>query len=760
MIPVLYKANETDFTHLGLGVLMDTLRAEVTEERNGVFELELDYPVDGQLFNSLKNDRLIRVNASPQLSDQRFRIVHMEKKANQIMTVYAEHVSYLSQDLALNPTVNYSGTAQNALNTWSSNIVDSHPFTTFSDISHSANGRWEIEDVENARRALGGVRGSLLDSYGGEYRFDNYHIQLWQDRGKDSGVLIAYGKNLVDLEQEEEITSTYTSIYPYAIAEDENGNQGERITLPELFIDSEHVDKYARRKILVVDFSQDEVKTVQALRSRAEQYIEANNIGVPKVNIRVSFQDLAKTLDYKDLSLVEEINLCDMVDVYYEKLDIQTNAKIIKTVWNVLLDEYKELEIGEARSSLSQAVNNIVDGKVDEVDRRVNRVQIAANGKNRIFRGTDEPTQGMTVNDLWYKPVGEGETELYRWNGEIWELEKVSAGLLGGTLDAENGDVNLINVNVAKIVGEISEFVRSYWNDGAGGGVTIEGDGIHARNANTDMTLRNGRMRAIGRNDDNWTEFGINGIRLENGAFFERNGPVSNGMTWSVPGFMEFVAWGERSFAVFSGGLSYYKPLTMTGSNNHINARNINANETDLLRLNGARSELGDLTLGAYSGGQRYLNSTAAREFTISSASTLGITEAGDLRRITSASKYKVDITKENNQLDYGYKLLNLDLTKWFDKGEVERLADAMNWQYGTDGIEVPVMHYGLIAEDVADAGLTPFVDYQNGEVEGIYYDRLWLPLIPVVRKQQEEIQELKSELSELKQLLKDKGVI
>ena len=427
MIPVLYKANETDFTHLGLGVLTGTLRAEVTEERNGVFELEVDYPVDGLLFNSLKNDRLIKVNASPQLEDQRFRIVHMEKKTNQIMTVYAEHVSYLSQDLALNPTVNYSGNAQSALNTWSSNIVDSHPFTTFSDISHSANGRWEIEDVENARRALGGVRGSLLDSYGGEYRFDNYHIQLWQDRGKDSGVLIAYGKNLVDLEQEEEIASTYTSVYPYAIVQDENGGDGTRITLPELFIDSEHVDKYARRKILVVDFSQDEVRTEEALRTRTKQYIEANNIGVPKVNIRVQFQDLAKTLDYEGLSLVEEINLCDTVDVYYEKLDIQTNAKIIKTVWNVLLDEYKELEIGEARSSLSQAVSNIVDGKVDEVDRRVNRVQIAANGKNRIFRGTDEPTQGMSLNDLWYKPVGSGETELYRWNGNIWELVVSSA---------------------------------------------------------------------------------------------------------------------------------------------------------------------------------------------------------------------------------------------------------------------------------------------------------------------------------------------
>lgn len=461
--PVLYKANETDFSHLGLGVLSDTVSTLVTEERNGQFELVMKYPIYGLLFKEIKNDRLIKADASNKLKDQRFKIIRITKPAKGFVTVYAEHVSYLTQDLALEPEVHYSGDALTALNIWKNNIIDDHPFTVYSDISTIGSGKWTINEVENPRRALGGVQGSILDSYGGEYRFDNYHIGLYSQRGNDSGVLIAYGKNLTDLEQDEEIASTYTSIYPYSVVTDDNEKE-EIITLPERYIDSQYVDNYARRKILTVDFSSEEIKTVEQLRSRTERYIVENDVGVPKVNLRVKFIDLAKTLDYKHLKLVEEINLCDLVTIYFEKLDVMQKSKVIKTVWDVLLDRYDSIEIGESRASLSDSVNTIVDGKIDRVEEKINTVQIAANGKNKNFRGPNKPTSGMSEGDNWYKPVGDGEIELYKFEGGIWKLEKVSAGLLSGTLDAENGDVDLINVNVNNLVGNISEFVKSYWN--------------------------------------------------------------------------------------------------------------------------------------------------------------------------------------------------------------------------------------------------------------------------------------------------------
>lgn len=430
--PILYRANETNFSTLGLGVLSDATSALITEERNGIFYLEMKYPIDGVRFNEIKNDRLIKADAGNKLKNQRFKINHITKPSKGIVTIYASHVSQHTEELQLKPEVNYSGNALNALNIWKNNLVDAHPFTVFSDIQTQGSGKWSIEEVENARRALGGVRGSILDSYGGEYRFDNYHIGLYAQRGDDSGALIAYGKNLVELEQEEEIASTYTSIYPFSIFINDDGSE-ELVTLPEYFIDSEYLNNYARRKILRVDFSTEDIRTEEELRLRTQRYIEDNDVGLPKVNLKVKFIDLAKTLDYKDLKIIEEINLCDWVNVHFKKLDITQRAKVIKIVWDVLLDRYEELQIGEARASFSKSIDMTVNGrleeKIDPVTRRLNIIMTAANGKNKNFYGPDEPTGDLRIGDSWYKPIGDGEFELYIYNGHTWGDPVVTTGI-------------------------------------------------------------------------------------------------------------------------------------------------------------------------------------------------------------------------------------------------------------------------------------------------------------------------------------------
>lgn len=359
--PILYNANETVFGHFGLGVVTDTTEMFVEEERNGLFTATMKIPVKSEMLSELKVDRIIKADANPNLTDQRFRIVRLSKPAKGIVTVYLNHVSHETDGLQLKPKVEYDGTGYQALNTWKNNIVDDHEFTVYSDITHfTASGEWTVDQVENARRALGGVRGSILDSYGGEYRFDNYHISLLQKRGNDNGVFIAYGKNLTDLEQEEEIANTYTSVYPYAIIRDEENDTEELITLPEYYIDSDHVDNFAKRRILTVDFSEDEIDNVDDLRSRTQRYINANNIGVPNVNLKVSFVDLAKTMDYERLKLVENIDLCDTVSIYFPDHDINTSSKVIKVKWNVLLDRYEEIQLGQPRASLSQRIEQTV----------------------------------------------------------------------------------------------------------------------------------------------------------------------------------------------------------------------------------------------------------------------------------------------------------------------------------------------------------------------------------------------------------------
>lgn len=446
LVAILYKANETDFSHLGLGVLNESVSNLITEERNGVFELELKYPTEGAIFKELKLDRLIKADANHKLKDQRFKIIRISKPMDGIVTVFAEHISYLSQDFALKPLVNFSGTASVALNTWKNNLIDISPFTVYSDIATVSSGKWMIQNLTSAREALGGVVGSVLDSYGGEFEFDNYNIRLYANRGKQSDALIAYGRNLTELTQEETIDTTYTSLYPYANVT--VNNKETLLTLPEYFIDSQYVGNYARRKIQTIDLSGDDVTNIAQLRSKASSYITANKIGIPKVNLKVKFIDLAKTLDYKNMQLIERINLCDWVTVYFEKFDIQTNAKVIKVVWDELLEQYDSIEIGEARASLSESIGTVVDGKIETVVKTINTIRLAADGKTTIYSGLDEPPPA-TINDLWYKPVESGAVEMYRWNGIIWKLEKTSADSLAGQIDFST--VNAININADSI---------------------------------------------------------------------------------------------------------------------------------------------------------------------------------------------------------------------------------------------------------------------------------------------------------------------
>lgn len=421
--PILYNANATDFFNLGLGLLDEATRVHVTEERNGSFYLEIDYPIIGKNFSNLKESNIIKVDAGPELLGQRFRISQIGKASEDwTVTIYAEHVSYMSQDLAMMPIVHIVGmTCQSALNIWKNSLIDPNPFIVSSDILTVSSTVWHIRDVQNPRLALGGVEGSLLDCYGGEYKFDNYHISLLKQRGKRANTMVSYGRNIIDIQQEENITNTYTSIYPYATYEKDNVEK--MVTVDGYQIDSEHVTKYPHRKVLPIDFSsefdQGEVPTKAKLEKLTKDYIQRNNIGVPDVSIKLTYLDLAQTLDYKDIAANEVVNLCDELPVSFERLGIETTAKVVRIVWDVLLDRYDSIELGNTRKTLSTVINNI-EKQVNQVQTTVNEVQIAANGKNMVFRGPDTPT-AQNVGDQWYKPNGD-DVELYIWDGLVWEF--------------------------------------------------------------------------------------------------------------------------------------------------------------------------------------------------------------------------------------------------------------------------------------------------------------------------------------------------
>ena len=356
--PILYKANETNFEHLGVSVLSDASKCHVSREKNGIYILEFDYPVNGKDVDKIKEGMYIKSDAGYRTKNQRFVISKITKTQNEFK-IYCQHISQVKTTMnAIRPDITLTSvSAIGALTAWRDNLLDSREeFFVQSDIGTLNSTTWKVENIENARDALGGKAGSILDVWGGEYEFDNLNITLHKSMGIDNPTIIAYGKNLLDLEQEQSILETYTSVFPFKKYTDDN-NREQLITLPEILLDSTHLNKFTHRRILKVDFSSDEnLKTVEQLRSKAKSYIKNNNVGVPKTNLKINYQDLSKVEGVFDNPALEQIDLCDRLKVYYSELGIlNENAKVVKVIWDVILEENHEIEVGDGRSSFTDS---------------------------------------------------------------------------------------------------------------------------------------------------------------------------------------------------------------------------------------------------------------------------------------------------------------------------------------------------------------------------------------------------------------------
>lgn len=352
MIPVLYKANETKFDSQGVGCLTDCITCYVHEKLNGVYELKFTYPITGVHFSDIKVGAIVDATPSDGKAVQHFRIDTITKPIGGKVTVEATHISY---QLSYVPVKAFDAVGVlEALNGLKENSLASNPFSVWTDISNTAT-KYSQKEPASFRQRLGGVAGSILDCFGGEYEFDNYTVKLHAHRGTDRGVVIEYGKNLTDLEQEESIDKVITGIVPFW--KDSNGDKVVSIETP---IESEYASKYPFKRTVVKDFSSnfEEEPTVEQLRTYTESYIKNNCVGVPQVSLDVSFVALEDTEEYKSLSR-ERINLGDTVTVRFSELGVDAKAKVIEYKYDVLAERYDSLKIGSVRSSLASTIQEI-----------------------------------------------------------------------------------------------------------------------------------------------------------------------------------------------------------------------------------------------------------------------------------------------------------------------------------------------------------------------------------------------------------------
>lgn len=352
MIPILFDKSATTFTTLGIGALSDTVECFVTEERNGGFTLTAKIPADGEIADNINVGNLIVANASPEQPRQAFEIYNVKKGIDGLLTVKANHISYRLLYSILKP---FSATGiSNVFTTLNTNTtavyIEGNDFTFSTDIVDSSTS-FTLDDYRSVKNLLGGTDGSILQKFGGCYKWNNFTVNLLRSRGQDNGVRILYGKNLTDLTAEYDLAQNPTRVFPIWTSDD--------VTVTGIPQSSAYVNLYSYPRTVVHDFANDfdSQPTVAQLNTAGANWI--NGKGLPSVNLKTSFVPLHQTVEYKDQSVIESVEIDDTVLVFVPTLDVNVNAKVIKTKFNVLADRYDSVEVGNFRTSITDAIRSV-----------------------------------------------------------------------------------------------------------------------------------------------------------------------------------------------------------------------------------------------------------------------------------------------------------------------------------------------------------------------------------------------------------------
>lgn len=512
MIPILYENNETQFTSNGLGRLKDTISCIVTEERNGIYELEFDYPISGDKYELIKEGRIVACTHDETGDIQPFILYKRTATIDGKVKFNAHHLSYRLSNIVVKPFT--ASSIVDAMAQIVPNSMNPNPFVFWTD--KVVTSQFKNETPRSVRSLLGGERGSLLDVFGkGEYEFDKWTVKLHLNRGQDSGVTIRYGKNLSDITQEIDASGYYNAVAPYWKGEDET------VTLPDLVT----LDNVTEIKAIPLDLTSsfENAPTEDELRQTARTRLE-NSTGINvEENIKADFVQLWQTEEYKNYAPLQRVHLCDTVTVIYEKLGVNAKKKVFRTKWNVLLDRYDEIELGDAQTTLADVITQITEQITSELPTTSMMAQAISNATNKITGNKGgyvilHSAQDGTPYEFLVMDTPDINTAVNVWR---WNL-----GGLGFSSNGYNGDFSSLALTMdGQINADMITTGLLSANRIRGGVLQLGGE----ENGNGVMELRTADGTLVGRMDNlGLRMYGANGyvsMNYEEGfAGFDLNG--------------------------------------------------------------------------------------------------------------------------------------------------------------------------------------------------------------------------------------------
>ena len=499
MIPVLYTKDENLFLSNGLGRLSDCISCTVTEERNGIYECEFVYPLNGKHYEDIQEGCLVYCSHDDSGDCQPFEIYKRSATIDGLVTFNAHHISYRLSNIIVKPFSIESASVGLALTQLAENAIGGCPFTL--QTTKSTSGvNFSVPEPDSIRARLGGVEGSILDTFGGgEYKFDKFTVTLYDARGVDNGVSIRYGKNLTDITAEQSIEGRYTGVVPFW-----KDDSGIMVTLPEWYILSTEIPTetaywtdenetiirdengnpfefaYLDIALAPMDLSDqwEEPPTVTQLREKATSKLAASKAWETEENIEIDFVALWQTPEYEDVAALQRVQLCDTVSIYYPALEVELKKKVITTVYNVLLDRFDSIELGMPQTSFADVINErtvkLMSGYVKEsameaaIDNATALIQgglggyvvmkTNANGQPEEILVMDTPDTATAVNVIRINKNGIGFSQ----NGYQGPFE--TAWTIDGHFVADFIDSGTLNANLIRSGTITSQDGSCSWN--------------------------------------------------------------------------------------------------------------------------------------------------------------------------------------------------------------------------------------------------------------------------------------------------------
>lgn len=336
----LYESNNDTYPFAGkcIGEITDAISCAITEEINGIFDLEMECPPNDEI----QLYRILTVNLPYMTNRQGFRIYAIDRDVNGVMTVYAHHLSY---------DHTHTFTQYQAQTTAQMAMLQIHGGSDPMHMSYQFRDYTGYEgEMPRSRRSLRAAlygEGGVLDCFGGELLLDNWNASLLTRRGADNGFVVRYGENLLDSKKTTTSDGNYTQVVGVYLSETDSVKQSVATGIEDV----------PGSRWLTVDFTDqfpDGAPTAAELRTTIQAYIVENSLDTPvEPTYEIEFVDVEGIFgDADHVALGDTVHI-----VLYDGEEVE--ARVTSLTYNALNGLYDSILLGNVEQTIAEDIQQI-----------------------------------------------------------------------------------------------------------------------------------------------------------------------------------------------------------------------------------------------------------------------------------------------------------------------------------------------------------------------------------------------------------------